>query len=349
MTDLHDATPRASAGTTADPAVPTSAAPARDLVVTAIGTTLPPAPGADGWFDQRAELGRGYKKLPAACQYLLSATRRALAAAGGGLETTPEERRAVAIGSNHGAARIHTEVDAATTGGEAHLISPAAAPYFSPNLIAGRLAIEHALKGFSLGVHTPGTGGLEAVHAGLRALRFGRADWLLAGAAEEPPPADDKALALDGTPEDGAVALVFEPASAVAARGGRSLGTVTARVFCLPPAAAAAGDGPEHARRLLAAALAGLGLPRLPADGVRLITDGSPVADALARACEGRAEPVAAGAGCLGPVRQVADALGAAEPRLIITAGRAGTVAVARVSPAPHIPLSPMDSPTEGS
>lgn len=303
-----------------------------DFVVSAVDAVAPPRPGTTGWFDQRAELGRGYRHLPPAAQYLLAAVRRALAQDGAGdaLRAVPEERRAVAVGTNHAVAGLHAEIDRATVAGEARLLSPTTVPYFSPNLIASRIAMEHALKGFSLAVHTPRTGALEAFQAGLRALRSGRADWLLAGATEAPPPqADKSAVAVRGAAEDGALALVVEPAHTVRATGRRAMGRVELRSVFVPPHRAGA---PAEVRAALTVLLGGLGLG--PGAGPRalLTGDGSPVARAVGAALGVAAEP--ADAGTLRPLRAIAEALARpAAPRLVVAATAAGNVSAALVTP----------------
>ncbi|MFC5216366.1 beta-ketoacyl synthase N-terminal-like domain-containing protein [Streptomyces coerulescens] len=320
-----------------------------DFVVTAVGSALPPdhpADAASPWFDHRAELGRGYRHLPPSCQYLLAAVERALAPDGirDALLAVPEEERAVAVGTNHGVSGVHAEVDRATVSGEAHLISPAGVPYFSPNLLASRVAMEHGLKGFSLAVHSPRSAGLEALQEGLRALRSGRARWLLAGVTEAPvPEADKAAVHSSGRTEDGALALVVEDAAAVRARGGRALGRVRVRSVFLSPHTAGSASGTERARAALAAAFAGLGVVPPTDRRTRLIGDGSAVARAVA---EVLTDPVPAGTGSLLAVREVADALvGAAGEHLVVTATGAGAITVARVVPEPARPAFPHLNP----
>ncbi|MEV6960356.1 beta-ketoacyl synthase N-terminal-like domain-containing protein [Streptomyces sp. NPDC051207] len=296
----------------------------QDFVVSAVGTLAPPHPGATGWFDQRAELGRGYRHLPTAAQYLLAAVKRVLAQQGAadGLSAVPEERRAVAVGTNHAVAALHAEIDRATVEGEARLLSPTAVPYFSPNLIASRVAMEHALKGFSLAVHTPRTAGLEALQTGLRALRSGRADWLLAGATEVVPPESDKAaVTVRGAAEDGALALVVESARSVRDRGLRALGRVEARSLFVPPH--------QGAGAPLTALLQDLGVPSAAA--VRVAGDGSPLAAAVAAVLGVAAEP--AGAGSLRPLQAVAAALsGPTAPQLVVAVTGAGHVTAVLVT-----------------
>ncbi|GGQ06445.1 beta-ketoacyl synthase N-terminal-like domain-containing protein [Streptosporangium pseudovulgare] len=292
-----------------------------DLVVTAAAVVDP-----EGGFDHRTELGpRGYKYLPTASQYLLAAVKRALAAAGEGLASVPEDARAAAVGTNCAASALHARMDRTIIDAGAGDLSPATAPYFSINLFGSRLATEHALKGFNLTLTSPRVAGLEAVQAGSRSVALGRASWLVAGAAEEPP---DPGEPGDGG-EAGAVALVLEPAGAVAARGGHALGRCAVRTAFLPPA----GPPDELARRaerLLEPVLGWSG--RVP---VRAVVDSSPVGTALAGALSARAEmtEVPAGAGCLRPAAEVAAALTWDGPTLVATAAAEGNVAFALVTP----------------
>lgn len=316
-------------------AAPASEAVATDPVVTGIGVVTPEALDPAGertgpWFDLRAQLGRGYKYLPKASQYLLAATGRALTDTGAALADVPEDRRAVTIGTNNGMSQLYGEFDRTVIEGDSTLLSPATVPYFSVNLVGSRVAMEHALKGYSLGVHTPRVAGLEAIEHGTRALRAGRSGWLLAGAAESP--LDWSEPGSEGS-EDGAVAFVVEPAAAVAARGGRAYGRVRVRGFLLPPPVAAAQHGPVTASRLLGNALQGVGVtgPRPP---VRLIGADDAVTRAVAAALGDGVTHHPAGVGCLTPVLHVTEALrlpGAEQ--LVVAVAAQGNVSVALVTP----------------
>ncbi|QTR04515.1 hypothetical protein J7S33_06470, partial [Saccharothrix algeriensis] len=255
-----------------------------DLVVTGIGV-LDPAHG----FDHRTELGpRGYKYLPTATQYLLAATKRAVAAAGDTLERVPEELRAAAVGTNCAASALHAGMDRTVLDGDANDLSPATAPYFSINLFGSRLATEHALKGFNLTVTSPRVAGLEAVQTGGRSVALGRAEWLVAGAAEE---ALDPAEPGGGGGVSGGVRPgCWCPAAGGAPRGGRVLGRCAVRTAFLPPA----GLTPELVGAVVEPVLAWAG--RVP---VRAVVDSSPVARALLAALGPDAAVVPAGSGCL--------------------------------------------------
>ncbi|MET8012189.1 beta-ketoacyl synthase N-terminal-like domain-containing protein [Streptomyces sp. NPDC005271] len=312
-----------------------------DLVVTGVG-----AVSADG-FDFRTALGRrGYKYLPAAAQYFLAAAKRALAAAGpDALEAVGPEQRAAAVGTNSAAVALHHAMDRTVTGTGAGDLSPVTAPYFSINLFGSRLAIEHDLKGFNLTLTSPRIAGLEALRTGQRAVAAGRARRLLAGATEEALPEDEPGAERS---EAGAVALMLEPAAAVAARGGRALGRLGVRSFFLPPHLAAPDQGAERTGALLRDALDALGhRPGTPLT-VTAVLDGSPVGEAVAAALEektfrgafgdgkdGRTERVPAGAGALEPIARAAAALDGppGHAHAVVTAAAEGNTAVCLVTP----------------
>ncbi|KUJ66213.1 3-oxoacyl-ACP synthase [Streptomyces albus subsp. albus] len=300
-----------------------------DLVVTAVGVV-----DAEG-FDYRSELGRrGYKYLPTASQYFLAAAKRALAETGqDALEAVDPERRGAAVGTNSSADGLHAQMDATVLETSAEDLSPLTAPYFSINLFGSRLAIEHALKGFNITLTSPRVAGFEALGIGARSLTLDRADWLLAGATEEALPGSVPGAAAS---EAGAVALVLEPAAAVAARGGRALGRLAVRTGFLPPAAAQGADGAALARELVADALTALGGSLDQGLPVTAVVDDSPVGKAVAAALGEAAERVPAGSGCLAPVLSVAAALTgeAAGPRAVVTAAAEGNVGVCLVAPA---------------
>ena len=309
--------------------------PAQAFVASGIGILTPPTgePAAGGeWFDYRRELGpRGYKYLPAASQYLLAATKRALADSGASLDQVGPERRGAAVGTNSAASALHGDMDRTVLGSDARDLSPALAPFFSINLFGSRLAIEHELKGFNLTLTSLRVAGLEAVQHGLRSARLGRASWLLASAAEA---ALDETEPGAGTSEAGAVAVVLEPEEAVTARpGSRCYGRCQVWTAFLPPAQA----DTDLAAGLVRAARRALGLPASARPRVRAVVDDSRVGAALARVLGVQDQRVPARAGCLEPMVQVARALtGAAEAgpdgQLIVTAAAEGNVAFALIT-----------------
>lgn len=292
-----------------------------DLVVSGLGTVRPEG------FDYRTELGpRGYKYLPPASQYLLAATRRAVVDAGDTLASVPEESRAAVVGTNSAVSSLHAVMDRTVIETSAQDLSPATAPFFSINLFGSRLASEHALKGFNLTITSPRVAGLEALQIGGRSVALSRASWLLVGATEA---ALDSAEPGAHTSETGAVVLVLESADAVAVRGSQAWGRCQVRTAFLPPATASH----DRAAELVRAAFATFG----GAHPVRAVLDGSPVAEALAVAIAAETgtevDRCEAGAGCLEPLAQVAEALTGPSVRLVVTAAAEGNVAFALVTP----------------
>lgn len=321
-----------------------------ESLVLGAGLVLPPAghtPGAP-WFDHRARLGRGYRFLPPACQYVVAAGREALAAVDGWSERHPAERRGAVLGTNSAVAAVHADIDATVRRDGAGALSPMGAPFFSINLVAARLSTEHLLKGFNVTVTSPRVAGFEALHLAARELVDGRADMVLAGAAEAPDP-----WAGDAAPEDGAALLLLHPAPAPgppgagsAPRDGRSAphGPAVLRTtlrFVPPPALA----GPEGRARAAAAvrdALEALCPTGGPTPEIRLLADSSPVGEEVERAVRawsaGRV-PVSTArsgrrAGSLAPVAELAGGVltGSPRPLMVVAAAAQGNVAFAAVS-----------------
>ncbi|WP_053161059.1 beta-ketoacyl synthase N-terminal-like domain-containing protein [Streptomyces caatingaensis] len=313
---------------------------ANELVVTGIGVVSPrgcdPAaldlegavPADDAWFDVAAELGpRGYKYVPPSCRYLLAATRRAVADAGGSPAAVPEAERGMAVGTNSGIAALIDGMDATVTGPGAERLSPATAPYFSINTLAGRVAMDHGVKGWNLTLTSPRTAGLEALLAGARAVAAGRSTVLLAGSTEAALPDHHPAHAAS---EAGAVVLVLEPRGRAAAA---PYGTCRTAVFSLP---AAEPQLDEILIRLLKDAPA--------PDSALLVTDatdasplGAVLADALRRFGV-PADTVPPAAGTLLPMLHLARTLGRpGPPRLLATTSPDGACALTLARPR-HLP-----------
>lgn len=308
------------------------------LQVLGLGTAMPPGtgrpsasppPDTAGWFDVSAALpGRGYKRLPLACQYLLAAARGAVDGCGGPLAAVPEDRRGVVIGTNNAVLALHEEQDRAIIRASSDEISPATAPYFAMSLFAARLATEHAARGFALTVNTPRTAGLDALQIGARALAAGRADLLLAGAAEETLPDEEPGAGLSDT---GAVVLVCGPAPAGPSPS--ALGDCSVHNAFLPP-----GRNPAD---VLDTAWHAVSADPPPGPGrVQAVLDDSPTGKAVAGWLAARAggggqvEAAAAGAGCLSPLHHLAAALTAPDHSdlVVITASAEGNVALARLT-----------------
>ncbi|MEU1819310.1 beta-ketoacyl synthase N-terminal-like domain-containing protein [Streptomyces roseifaciens] len=292
----------------------------------------------DSWFDVAAELGpRGYKYVPPSCRYLLAATRRALADAGDLLPLVPEVRRGMAVGTNNGIAGLIDAMDETITGPGAGRLSPATAPYFSINTLAGRAAVEHGIKGWNLTLTSPRTAGLEALQAGARAVAADRADLLLAGSTEALLPRHTPGHAAS---EAGAAVLVLEPSAQAATRGAVSHGTCSTVTFSLP-AAPPQGRArqQDRARQTVADALTSLLAPRTldHPPSVRLVTDACPASTTLGALLHDlgcRTRTVPAGMGTFLPLLHVIHRLaGGGPPRIVATAAPGGACAVTLVRP----------------
>ncbi|MGW7367829.1 beta-ketoacyl synthase N-terminal-like domain-containing protein [Streptomyces sp. NPDC054841] len=326
-----------------------------ELAVTGVGVVSPwgdtpqsaaPSPRGDDWFDARERLGpRGYKYQPAAAQYALAAARGALAD-GGSPDAVPADRRGLLLATNAGLAGLFDTMDATVTETGADALSPATAPYFAVNVLGNRLAAELGLKGFALTVASPRTAAVDALAVGARALASARCDTLVLAATEAPLPGTHG----DAAGEQGGVALTLEPPAAARRRGARTHAVIRARSVFVPPRALRTPEGRTRADAALSAALAAL--LGAPAPGleqplaVRLLLDGSGVADAAAHAVAAVRGPLTEAAaeatgpygsghtGCLGPAIEVARAVTAGGGgTLVVTATGAGHVALVLVSP----------------
>lgn len=163
------------------------------IAVLAVETLLPPesetltSPDVHGedWFEPQSFLGRrGTKFLPRGAQ--LAAACAAQLDTRVGLQDVPEQRRGIWIATSTFAERMHDELDAVITQSGAMEISPVAAPYFSVNLVASRLAKDTGSHGASVTVTTPDTGLADAFTLAGAALSRGRVDRALVVCVEVP-------------------------------------------------------------------------------------------------------------------------------------------------------------------
>ncbi|MEV4701998.1 beta-ketoacyl synthase N-terminal-like domain-containing protein [Actinoplanes sp. NPDC049316] len=284
-------------------------------VVTPGGGTTP----ADGWFDHRTRLGpRGYRYLPPATQYALAAARDA--AAGTSLAGTPEDRRGMVLATNGGLARLFDDMDRQVTGADgADGLSPVNAPYFAVNVLGNRVAADHGLKAFALTMASPRTAAMDALEAGARALRAGRCDVALVAATEHRLPGEDAG-------EEGAVAFVLE-----AGADRRDVPVLRSGSLFVPPPAL----GTDRATTAIGAAVRRVAGHLAPGSRVRLILDGSGLADLVTRVVPAVLPEAAvtrhrteAPLGCLTPALHLADALAAETgDTLLVTAVHDGHLA----------------------
>jgi len=262
------------------------------VLITGVGAVAEePRTDAGGapWFDPAAHLGRrGWKYLTPATRYLLAAGNQALGRRHDDppLTGAAAERFGVVTGTQYAIDRVHRRMDATLTGEGVRGISPAEVPGFSMNTPGSQLAISTGARAFSVTLTDPVTAGLGAVLFAVTALRTGRADTVVAAAADQ-------------APEDHGGSGEYDAAAAVvlSARGrapgsagpGRPLAAVTGALsrFLAPDP-----DG-EPAPAALGASAARIAALPGAAGAVRLVIDapadaGSTVPDADAAVRPGR-------------------------------------------------------------
>ncbi|MBO4207225.1 beta-ketoacyl-[acyl-carrier-protein] synthase family protein [Micromonospora echinofusca] len=95
------------------------------------------------------------------------------------------ERTAVIVGGVGGMATLESQVLARSARGRA-AVSPYLLTGILPNMPAARIAIAHGIRGYSSSVGTACASGAQSIADGLRLIRSGEADVVLAGASESP-------------------------------------------------------------------------------------------------------------------------------------------------------------------
>jgi hypothetical protein len=259
------------------------------LITAAAAVAEEPAPtsaDAPHWFDPAAHLGRrGWKYFSPATRYLLAAGNQALGRRHDDppLTGADADRFGVVTGTQYAITRVHRRMDTVLTTEGVHGISPAEVPGFSMNTPGSQLAISTGARAFSVTLTNPVTAGLEAVQFAVTALRTGRADRVVAAAADQAP--QDHG----GSGEyDAAAAVVLSTGHGAAGDGPRPLAAVTGGLSRFLPPGPAGDPGPAA---LTASATRIAALAR-GADTVRLVV-GAPagaaplavaVGDAVAKA-----------------------------------------------------------------
>ncbi|MET8976962.1 beta-ketoacyl synthase N-terminal-like domain-containing protein [Streptomyces sp. NPDC004539] len=286
-----------------------------------------------GWFRADVALpGRGYRRLPDACKYLLAASRLAVGDAGERFAKVERNRRAAVVGINNTGASLLDELDRLIIEDRADEMSPSASPFIAMSSYAGRLSTEHDVTGFNLTVNSPVTAGLEALRIAARAMAAGRARAVLVGAVEE---ALSPAQATGPATEAGAVVLHCEPVTSGEAR----YGTCGVRAAFLDPARAGTDAG-----AVLTELLGTDPPPRIDA-----VLDDSPPGTAAARHLDRLTDaygvdvvvvPSSAQAGCLTPLRRVLGLFAQEHPaparRGVLAVSALGTLAFAELTVVPR-------------
>lgn len=286
------------------------------------------------WFDTETLLpGRGYRKLPPGCRYLLAAARAALADTGAWFACLPAHERAAVIGGNNAGAALQDDFDRTVIATGAADLSPAQVPYMALSMFAGRLAPEHGLQGFALTTNSPTVAGLDALQTAARALAAGRAAAVLAGAVEDrPTPAQGGGAAHDL----GAAVLVCLPDGAPPV-GNRAYGRCVVR-----GAFVGAAGGVPQACDVLDPLWKELLADGPPVARIDAVVDESPAGDTVLAWLTSRADdrtitPLArpSGSGSLTAVRRVVGRLAEGAPgRTVVLAVSAhGHVSITDVLP----------------
>ncbi|MFF9206159.1 beta-ketoacyl synthase N-terminal-like domain-containing protein [Streptomyces sp. NPDC014986] len=274
------------------------------VLITGVGAVAeePRPGGGEPWFDPAAHLGRrGWKYLTPATRYLLAAGNEALGRRHDDppLTGAAAERFGVVTGTQYAITRVHRRMNSVLSTEGVHGISPAEVPGFSMNTPGSQLAISTGARAFSVTLTNPVTAGLEAVQFAVTALRGGRADTVVAAAADQAPEDHGARGEYDAA---AAVVLTVGGHAPGPAGAARPLARVTGGLSrFLPPGPA--GDRDPAALAATAARVAALAhdAAMTPgADGVRLAV-GAPAAaaplaaavrDAVAKALAGDGIPV---------------------------------------------------------
>lgn len=259
------------------------------VLITGVGAVAEePRPGGGGvpWFDPAAHLGRrGWKYLTPATRYLLAAGNEALGRRHDDppLTGAGSERFGVVTGTQYAIARVHRRMDATLAAEGVRGISPAEVPGFSMNTPGSQLAITTGARAFSVTLTNPVTAGLEAVQFAVAALRAGRADVVVAAAADQAPEDHGGSGEYDAA---AAVVLSTRGRAPGTAGAGRPLAAVTGTLsrFLAP---GPAGDPDPAALGASAAGIAALARARDAVrpgtrDAVRLVVGAPPAATSLA-------------------------------------------------------------------
>ncbi|MER5541053.1 beta-ketoacyl synthase N-terminal-like domain-containing protein [Streptomyces sp. NPDC002586] len=181
-------------------------------------------------FEPAEFLGkRGWKFMPPATRVALAAVQLVLADAG----TAPEqraERTGVVVGTNFAVYQAVDQIDRALLADGIAGISPVLSPNFAVNVPVGNLSITHGMKAFNITLVNLLTAGYESLLLGAGALAAGRAETVLAGAVEGPPPDAFLTHTGQGADAGGACLLQMEDAEAARRRGARIYAVLTGGV-----------------------------------------------------------------------------------------------------------------------
>jgi 3-oxoacyl-[acyl-carrier-protein] synthase II len=219
------------------------------------------APG-DTWFDAPRFLGpRGYKYLTPATRYMVAASGAAMSEAGVADGAYAADRKGVMVGSNFAVAGVHAAMDRTILAEGASALSPNYAANFSINLAASHVSLKYGCKGFNVCFTSTMVAGVEALLFGARSIGRGRADFVVAGATEDAPPAEVAEVIGCPVQDGGACALALERGDAAMGRGATIYGRFSAGTLAFfDPALLQESDGAADLETVIAHAVAQLGL-----------------------------------------------------------------------------------------
>jgi 3-oxoacyl-[acyl-carrier-protein] synthase II len=240
-----------------------AASAVRDLAATGADRAAPSsASQGDAWFDAPRFLGpRGYKYLTPATRYMVAASGAAMSEAGVAGDTYPADRKGVMVGSNFAVAGVHAAMDRTILADGASALSPNYAANFSINLAASHVSLKYGCKGFNVCFTSTMVAGVEALLFGVRAIGRRRADFVVAGATEDAPPAEVAEVIGCRVQDGGACALALERGDAAMRRGATIYGRFpTGTLAFFDPARLQASDGAAGLESVIAHAVAQLGL-----------------------------------------------------------------------------------------
>ncbi|WP_157855792.1 beta-ketoacyl synthase N-terminal-like domain-containing protein [Streptomyces aureocirculatus] len=319
----------------------------------------PAGAAAPGWFRAQVALpGRGYRRLPDACKYLLAASRLAVGDAGDRLTQTERDHRGAAVAINNTGAALLEAMDRTIMREGAAEMSPSSSPFIAMSSFASRLSMEHDITGFNLTVNSPVTAGLEALQIAARAVAAARARAVLVGAVEEAlSPSQSRAPALGSSPQSSAVGSPLCSSalgSSLSSAPGTEVGAAV--LHCEPAVGGCARYGTCRARgAFLAPGVAARDAPAVlgplvgddPPGRIDAVLDDSAVGTAAARwldrltgTCEVVIVPAPAQAGCLTPLQRVVGLFAqehtAPTRRAVLAASAQGTLAYAELTVTPR-------------
>ncbi len=192
-------------------------------------------------FEPERFLGkRGFKFLSAGTRYALAASWLALEDAD--LRDTPRyapESKGVFMGTNFAAHDVVEAMDAVVLSQGSSALLAIETPNFSVNIAASYVSQKCGFEAFNVTLTNMLVAGLEAVMLGAQSIQSGRAQLVLAGAAEGPIPAHAAAVLGEAPSEGAACMLTLEALPEARARGARVYAQVGAHALCfIPPDAA---------------------------------------------------------------------------------------------------------------